>query len=112
MCDDRNSIEVCVKIPTDLSSTQQEKWRVMLIDRCIAKMVKVLQKGEIDMRGSCCGHGKSEGDIHLQDGRALLILDKQHADIYYSRKDKGRNLYEVIEGWEKKERKGGGGLID
>lgn len=27
------------------------------------------------MRGSCCGHGKDFGDIHLQDGRVLVVTD-------------------------------------
>ncbi len=44
------------------------------IDGCIAPIVKALQRGGIDMRASCCGHGKGRGSIHLQDGRTLLIL--------------------------------------
>ena len=29
---------------------------------------EALQKGAVDMRGSCCGHDKIFGDIHLQAG--------------------------------------------
>ncbi len=65
---------VLVKIPADLSSTGKTKWRYMKIDSCIANIVEALQRGEIDMRGSCCGHGQGTGRIDLQDGRTLLIL--------------------------------------
>jgi hypothetical protein len=83
MCESGNTIAVRVKIPADLSSTGQEKWRECKIDSCVASLVAALQAAGIDMRGSCCGHGKCEGDIHLQDGRALLILDRETADRYY-----------------------------
>ncbi|MHA1952283.1 MAG: hypothetical protein ACW987_20795 [Candidatus Thorarchaeota archaeon] len=46
----------------------------MKIDSCIAPIVNALQMGGINMRGSCCGHGKSEGYIELQDGRYIFIL--------------------------------------
>ena len=64
---------VRVKIPTDLSHTGRSHWKYCKIDKCIALIVKALQEGRIDMRGSCCGHGKMDGDIHLQDGRILII---------------------------------------
>lgn len=85
MCQERNVKKVWVKIPADLSSTGKEKWRWMRIDDCIARLVKALQTGGVDMRGSCCGHG-GDGDIHLQDGRALIILSKEQADQYYQQK--------------------------
>ena len=66
-------ILVKVKIPADLSSTGKEKWREMHIDACIAPIIKALQEGDIDMRGSCCGHGEFPGEIHLADGRWLII---------------------------------------
>jgi len=49
------------------------------IDHCIAPIVKALQKGGIDMRASCCGHGKRRGRIELQDGRTLIIDNKSDA---------------------------------
>lgn len=82
MCDPGNFTPVNVKIPADLSSTGKEKWRKMGIDSCIAPIVKALQNGRIDMRGSCCGHGKADGDIHLQDGRVLII--KNNANEFYN----------------------------
>lgn len=45
------------------------------IDFCIAPIVDALNKGGIATTGSCCGHGKSHGDILLADGRALVIRD-------------------------------------
>lgn len=75
-------ILVKVKIPADLFSTGKEKWKMVQIDACIASIVKALQKGGIDMRGSCCGHGIMDGDIHLQDGRILII--KKDGDKYLS----------------------------
>lgn len=65
-----------------MSCTGVSKKRYMKIDSCIALLVKALQKGNIDMRGCCCGHNKSFGDIHLQDGRILIILD---SNWYYKK---------------------------
>lgn len=83
MCDWGNTIKVNVKIPADLDRTGEVHWRDELIDSCVAKIVAALQKAGIDMRGSCCGHGKSEGEIHLQDGRTLLVLSKEQSDLYW-----------------------------
>lgn len=76
MCRRGTTEKVLVKIPADLSCTEKEKWKQVGIDRCIASLVRALQEGGIDMRGSCCGHGGSLGDIHLQDGRVLLIANE------------------------------------
>jgi len=72
MCEWGEYILVNVKIPADLACEGKMKWKKMHIDKCIAPIVKALQDGGIDMRGSCCGHGKN-GEIELQDGRKLLI---------------------------------------
>jgi len=64
---------VKVKIPADLACSGKSYWREMYIDRCISSLVMALQKGGIDMRASCCGHGKGNGKILLQDGRKLTI---------------------------------------
>lgn len=45
----------------------------------MAPIVKALQRGKIDMRGSCCGHGRAPGEIELQDGRMLLVLPPAEA---------------------------------
>lgn len=75
------SAAVRVKIPADLSSTGKVKWKYALIDNCIAPIIEALQKGGIDMRGSCCGHGEYFGEIHLQDGRTLLIVPSSKRDF-------------------------------
>lgn len=74
MCEHGTNCLVLVKVPADLSATGTEKWRAFGIDSCIATLVKALQEGGIDMRASCCGHGKGPGRIDLADGRHLLIF--------------------------------------
>ena len=78
MCKWGTVIEVNVKIPADLSCDGIEHWKDAKIDACIAPLVEALQQGGVDMRGSCCGHGKAEGHIHLQDGRVLVIKDESY----------------------------------
>ncbi len=68
---------VRVKISSDLSCDEKDKWKDAQIDACIADIVNALQKGGIDMRGSCCGHGLRDGEINLQDGRTLIIKHKE-----------------------------------
>jgi hypothetical protein len=79
---------VHVKIPADLSSSGTEKWKDAQIDECIADLVETLQVGGVDMRGSCCGHGEMDGDIHLQDGRILII--KKSGDDYLGKRVKAQ----------------------
>jgi hypothetical protein len=69
-----------VKVPADLSSTGEEKWREFGIDACIAPVVAALQSAGIDMRASCCGHGEGTGEILLSDGRTLVIITGDRDD--------------------------------
>lgn len=71
MCNE--TVPVRVFIPKDLSSAGYLISKIKPIDKCIASIVKALDKGLIIMRGSCCGHGKKPGEIILQDGRKLTI---------------------------------------
>ncbi len=71
MCE--TTVPVRVKVPADLSHTGEPLWRDYGIDACIAPLVIALQAGGIDMRGSCCGHGKRDGEILLADGRVLIV---------------------------------------
>lgn len=48
------------------------------------------------MRSSCSGHGYREGNIVLEDGRTLLVLDEKHSKLYREILDK-LNIYEYIE---------------
>jgi len=45
------------------------------IDRCIAPIVKALNDAGIKTVSSCCGHGKWDGYILLED-RALIVWPK------------------------------------
>ena len=99
MCEWDETVKVRVKIPADLSCTGKEKWRECDIDSCIAPIVEALQGAGIDMRGSCCGHNKSEGDIHLQDGRVLVILSKEVATIYVKERRKDRSVEKELIKW-------------
>ena len=77
MCKQGNNILVKVKIPADLSHTGKIHWKRMAIDKCIAPIVRALQKDGIDMRGSCCGHNERNGYITLQDKRTLIIKKEE-----------------------------------
>ena len=77
MCKWNTNRQVEVKIPADLSCTGFSKFKFTPIDECISEIVNALQKAGIDMRGSCCGHNKSFGTIHLQDRRMLIIVDEK-----------------------------------
>ena len=82
MCKWGTTTPVHVKIPADLSCTGEERWKDAQIDSCIAPLVRALQEGGIDMRGSCCGHDERPGHIDLQDGRGLLILSPEANQRY------------------------------
>lgn len=73
---------VTVKIPADLACKGVACWKQGYIDSCLAPLVKSLQEGGVDMRGSCCGHGKYFGEIVLQDGNLLLVLSPLQAREY------------------------------
>lgn len=94
MCKWGISTSVRVKIPADLSYTGEVRWKDELIDSCIAPLVDALQRGGIDMRGSCCGHGKAVGQISLQDGRTLLIIDGRQWH-----NQQGRYLFKLLCEW-------------
>ena len=82
MCINGDTEKVSVKIASDLGAEGIEKWKDCQIDSCIASLVAALQRGGVDMRGSCCGHGRENGSIVLQDGRVLLLLSGEAAQKY------------------------------
>ena len=43
------------------------------VDSCIAPIVQALNDAGIQTAASCCGHGKFDGSIILEDGRELVI---------------------------------------
>lgn len=89
---------VKVKVPADLSAEGVDIFKWKPIDSCIADLVQALQSGGIDMRGSCCGHGKTIGDIHLQDGRVLLILSKEQGNKWL-RANSNRERKQLLTEW-------------
>jgi len=74
MCESTSTVKV--KISADLSHTGESYLKNAEIDACISGLVKELQAAGINMRASCCGHGKAFGSILLQDGKKLIILQR------------------------------------
>ena len=52
--------------------------KVQYIDICIADIVAALNAGNIRTVASCCGHGKMDGNIALEDGRVITIKNVEH----------------------------------
>lgn len=77
MCQHGDTVPVMVLLSPDLSHTGRARWKVMPIDKCIAPLVEALQVAGINMRSSCCGHGKANGEIILEDGRILQIVGSE-----------------------------------
>src|SRR3972149_292508 len=76
MCKEGSTLYVQLKTSANLSVSDEAEWRYVKIDACIADTVEALQRAVIHMRSSCCGHGRKEGYIDLQDGRLLLVLPR------------------------------------
>ena len=73
MCKQGTTTTLEVTIPAHLSSTGQDKRKVVDIDSCIHDLVRVLNENGFATRASCCGHGRRPGNIALADGRELVI---------------------------------------
>ena len=58
--------------------------RVRCIDYCIHHIVAALNAANISTAISCCGHGKHDGVITLEDGRALVIMDADDQRVWHS----------------------------
>lgn len=76
MCRWGDNEVVRVKIAADLSHTERARWADKAIDCCIAPLVRALQRGGVDMRSSCCGHGRGPGEILLADGTKLVLREE------------------------------------
>ena len=64
----------CCKIGTyECQIPMPIKARVRHVDYCIADLVAALNAANITTIMSCCGHGKMDGEIVLEDGRVLKI---------------------------------------
>jgi hypothetical protein len=47
--------------------------KLRCIDWCIHQIVAALNAGGVRTTACCCGHGKNDGRIDLEDGRILII---------------------------------------
>lgn len=73
MCQWGDDVRVLVTVPAELSHTGKARRAFKGIDRCIAPIVRALNRAGILTIQSCCGHGKGDGRIDLADGRTLFI---------------------------------------
>lgn len=73
MCEHGNTVNLWVTIPADLCHSGRQEEKIKPIDRCISDLVLALEDAGVVMRGSCCGHGKEDGVIVLNDGRSLWV---------------------------------------
>ena len=55
--------------------------KVYGIDWCIHHIVAALNAGGVRTSASCCGHGRMNGNIILEDGRVLIILPETPDDM-------------------------------
>lgn len=78
-----NQVRVCIS--DSHSHDGKEYIKNAEIDSCISDIVDALENAGIKMFGSCCSHSKRfgilrrrrKGDIMLQDGREIIIQEKQ-----------------------------------
>lgn len=60
-------------IPATHSASGIEEWKLKGVDYCLkAKVDEFNSTGQLTLT-CCCGHGKVEGEILLQDGRRYPI---------------------------------------
>jgi len=64
----------CCKVGTyECQTPMPINGRVRGIDYCIADIVAALNAANIKTVASCCGHGRMDGEITLEDGRKMII---------------------------------------
>jgi len=68
-----------VTVPAELSHTGKERTAWKDVDFCISGIVKALNDGGARTIASCCGHGKTDGEIVLADGRTLTVRGRKAA---------------------------------
>lgn len=73
MCKWGTTVAIPLVVQADQSSTGKAKFKMVGVDACIAPIVKALNDAGVPTVASCCGHGKTVGNIALTDGRELII---------------------------------------
>ena len=74
MCKWGTCVEMEFEVPAWASHTGKARMKMTKIDSCIVPIIKALNAADIKTVGSCCSHGNSNGSIHLEDGRKLVII--------------------------------------
>lgn len=73
MCAWGTDVLLLVPMPAELSYTGKFRWTEKAVDSCIAPIIQALNDAGIYTANCCCGHGQTNGTIHLHDGRVLVI---------------------------------------
>jgi hypothetical protein len=73
MCRHDQKTNIRVNVPAEMSHDGSPYWTEKPIDACIAGIVSALNDAGILTASCCCGHGKRQGSILLQDGRELKV---------------------------------------
>lgn len=74
MCERGDTVEV------EVHHVGEIRLGLVDVDRCIAPIIKALNKGGIATESSCCGHGERPGYIALSSGQELVFCkDKETA---------------------------------
>ena len=77
MCEWGNDKHVWLKIPAGISFTGRRRWKRVKIDACIAPLIRALKRAKMRTTYSCCGHGKGDGLVLFEDGRALVLTTRE-----------------------------------
>lgn len=81
MCKWGTEVVLNLTVAAENSHTGQAYVRPFGVDSCIAPIVKALNDAGIATTQSCCGHGKSDGEIALADGRKLRIATSESQSL-------------------------------
>lgn len=73
MCTWGTHTPVMILMPAELHHTGKAHFEIKMIDSCIAPLIRRLNAAGIFTSNCCCGHGKADASIHLQDGTRMLV---------------------------------------
>ena len=59
--------------------------KVRCIDKCIHRIVACLNAGGVRTVACCCGHKDQHGRIDLEDGRVLVVMNKEESDKHWQK---------------------------
>lgn len=70
-CCDIGTYDHCVTMPVN--------GKVVCVDYCVSHMVAALNAAGIVTTNSCCGHGKINSTIILEDDTFLVLMSREEA---------------------------------